>query len=299
MTQRSADTLRIEQWVEVGVHAESSEGASAGVVKPFQFDDGKLPSLPNAVIYLEKAMQDDSISLHRLAELLSNDPVLAARLVRVANSAYYRGVSPVENVPEAVSRIGFSATRNLALVLLQNSFKARHEVVASMIGDLWMQSVRTAAVASAFSRHYQLVDANRAMLGGLMYNVGAMLLLTRIDEKVDNISQEIVELLLAKHSCQFGVNLLKHWEMDPELVQVVANRDNWQRSHAESPDLADLILVARCCTTGADGTPPDLEYCEALPAYACIQQFLNLSEPLSSVVEAAEESIARTLEMLA
>lgn len=280
------------------MHAELSEGSGAGVVQPFEFDDGKLPSLPNAVIYLEKAMQDDSISLHGLAELLGNDPVLAARLVRVANSTYYRGVSPVENVPDAVSRIGFSATRNLALVLLQNSFKARHAVVATMINELWMQSVKTAAVASAFARHYELVDANRAMLGGLMYNVGAMLLLTRIDEKVEKITPALLTILIGKHSQEFGVNLLKHWEMDPELIQVVANRDNWQREHNESPDLADLVLVARCCIPLEDGTAPDLAYCEALPVYRRIQQFLRLSEPLESVVDAAEESVARTLEML-
>ncbi len=281
------------------MHAEISEGSGVGMVKPFEFDDGKLPSLPNAVIYLEKAMRDDSVSLRQLAELLGKDPVLAARLVRVSNSAYYRGVSPVENVPDAVSRIGFSATRNLALVLLENSFKARHDVVNTMISELWMQSLRTAAVASAFSRHYQLVDANRAMLGGLMYNVGAMLLLTRIDEKVDNISREIAERLLERHSQEFGVNLLNHWEMDPELVQVVANRNHWMRTHDESPDLADLILVARCCITAEDGTPPDLEYCESLPAYSRIRQFLNLSEPLVSVIDAAEESIQETLNMLA
>ena len=280
------------------MHAEMSGGAGAGAVQPFEFDDGKLPSLPNAVIYLERAMRDDSFSLYRLAELLGNDPVLAARLVRVANSTYYRGVSPVENVPDAVSRIGFSATRNLALVLLQNSFNARHAVVTTMINDLWKQSVKTAAVASAFARHYELVDANRAMLGGLMYNVGAMLLLTRIDEKVAKVTPELLMILIDRHSREFGVNLLEHWKMDPELIQVVANRDNWQRSHNESPDLADLVLVARCCIPLDDGTAPDLAYCEALPVYSRIQKFLRLSEPLESVVEGAEESIARTLEML-
>lgn len=281
------------------MHAELNTGLAAEPMNSFEFDDGKLPSLPNAVVYLEKAINDDNVSLKKLSDLLSTDPVLAARLVRVSNSAFYRAISPAENVPAAVARIGFKDTRNIALVLLRNSFKARHKIVTSMINDLWMQSVRIAAVASALSKHYQLVDANRALLGGLMYNVGALLLLTKIDDKVEQInSTVVVEAILEKQSCQFGVKLLEHWEMDPELLQVVANRDNWQRMHDEAPDLADLILVARCCIPGPDGSPPDLGYCESLPSYKRMHGFLNLSEPLSSVVDAAEESIAKTLDML-
>lgn len=255
-----------------------------------------MPSLPNAVIYLEKAIRDDSVSLKQLADLLGKDPVLAARLIRVSNSAFYRSVTPVESVPEAVVRIGFGATRNIALVLLQNSFKARHEFVATMINQLWAESLRTAAVASALSRHYSLVDANRAMLGGLMYNVGAMLLLTKIDEKVSEISNPlIIKLMLDKHSQLFGMKLLEHWEMDPDLLQVAANRDNWGRVSYDPPDLADLILVARCCIPNADGSEPDLGKCEELQSYLRLQQYLKMSEPLSAVVAEAQESIAQTM----
>ncbi|MFT6303770.1 MAG: HD-like signal output (HDOD) protein [Granulosicoccus sp.] len=92
-------------------------------------------------------------------------------------------MSPAENVPAAVTRIGLLATRNSALGLLRNSFKARNDVVAAMITELWMESLKTAAVANALAPHYALLDPQRALLGGLMYNVGAMLLLTKLDEK--------------------------------------------------------------------------------------------------------------------
>lgn len=281
------------------MHAEVDTEVLSDLFSSFEFDDGKLPSLPNAVIYLERAMQDDTVSLTKLADLLSMDPVLAARLVRVSNSAYFRAISPVETVPEAVTRIGFTATRNIALVLLQNSFKAQNEVVASMISELWFQSVSVAAVATVLAKHYKLVDSNRAMLGGLMYNVGAMLLLSNIDEKVrDANTPIIVSKIVEDHAPAFGVKLLQHWEMDPELVEVVANRDNWQREYNQIPDLADLVLVARSCISDVDGTPPDFDYCETLPSYRRIRKYLNRHEPLCEVVEAAQESIQQTLDIL-
>lgn len=281
------------------VQAEPKSCFITELVDSFRFEDAKLPSLPSAVIYLEKAIRDDSVSLRQLADLLGKDPVLAARLIRVSNSAFYRSVSPVESVPEAVVRIGFAATRNIALVLLQNSFKARHELVGSMINQLWTESLQTAAVASALSQYYYLVDANRAMLGGLMYNVGAMLLLTKIDEKVNEISNPmIINLMLKQHSQMFGMKLLEHWEMDPDLLQVVANRDNWGRETENSPDLADLILVARCCIPGADGTEPDYDRCERLGSYSRLQTHMRRNQALSAVVQEAQETIEQTMALL-
>ncbi|MFK7997634.1 MAG: HDOD domain-containing protein [Granulosicoccus sp.] len=269
------------------------------LVDSFRFEDAKLPSLPSAAIYLERAIRDDSVSLAKLASLLEKDPVLAARLIRVANSAFYRAVTPVESVPVAVTRIGFSATRNIALVLLSNVFRARHKLVAERISQLWNESLRTAAVASILTRHYPLIDSNRAMLGGLMYNVGAMLLLTKIDEKVRAIPHPmILDQMIAKHAARFGLMLLRFWEMDPDLLEVVAHRDNWQRNHEQSPDLADLILVARSCIPVADGAPIDFTFCENLPAYQRMQPFLHLPLPLSEFVTDAEDSVEQMLAVL-
>lgn len=270
------------------------------LVESFRFEDAKLPSLPNAVIYLERAIRDDSVSLTKLADLLEKDPVLAARLIRVANSAYYRSVEPVESVPAAVTRIGFSATRNLALVLLGRSFQARHELVAERIGQLWSEGLRTAAMAACLTRYYPLVDSNRAMLGGLMYNVGAMLLLTKIDEKVESIPHPaILDNMIDQYARKFGVMLLQFWEMDPDLRDVVGNRDNWQRTHDHAPDLADLVLVARRSLIADSDAPTGVQSCEILPSYLKMQQFMNLTRPLEDIVADAEESIEQTLAMLA
>ncbi len=279
--------------------APSTDCFITELVESFRFEDTKLPSLPSAVIYLERAIRDDSVSLSKLASLLEKDPVLATRLIRVANSPFYRAIHPVESVPEAVTRIGFSATRNIALVLLSNVFRARHTLVAERVNQLWSESLRTAAVASILTQYYPLVDSNRAMLGGLMYNVGAMLLLTKIDEKVKSIPHSmILDHMIAKHAGHFGKSLLQYWEMDPDLLEVVVSRDNWLREQDESPDLADLVLVSRSCLPGADGMPPNLQACEQLPAYQRMKRFLHLTRPLCEVVADAEESIEQILALL-
>jgi len=270
------------------------------LVESFRFEDARLPTLPQAVVYLERAIRDETVSMTRLAKLLEKDPVLATRLIRVANSAYFKSVSPVESVPEAVSRVGFSASQNIALVLLSKAFTPSHKLVANKVNELWSQSLRIAAMASSLSHHYPLVDANRAMLGGLLYNVGAMLLLTKIDERVKVITHPgILDHMIDRHAAQFGLKLLQHWEMDPDLQDVVGNRNHWQRDHSHAADLADLVMVARCCISLPEGTAPDLHACQQLPCYRRLQQFVYRSRSLEELVAEADESVEETLELLA
>lgn len=281
------------------MQAQSTTRYITRLVESFGFDDGQLPSLPDAIVYLERAIRDDSVSLARLAGLLATDPVLAARLIRVSNSSYYRAVSPVESVQDAVTRVGYSATRNIALVLLEKSFVARHPLIADKVSELWKESLCTAAVASSLSSQYELVDANRAMLGGLIYNVGPMLLLTKIDEKVASMPhRKVLDHMVSRYARHFGEQLLRYWDMDPDVVDVAANHDNWQRQHVGSPDLADLVLVARSCVPDADGVLPDLARCERLPCYQRIHRFMQKQRTLCEVVADAEASIAETLDML-
>jgi HD-like signal output (HDOD) protein len=276
---------------------EKKSNVASDLADTFLVNDGKLPSLPNAVAYLKKVMSDDSVSLTQLAHLLSKDPVLAARLLRVSNSSYYRAMSPAEDVPAAVTRMGFEATRNIALGLLRNSFKAKNDVIAAMISELWMESLKTAAVANALAPHYALVDPQRALLGGLMYNVGAMLLLTKLDEKADSLERAEVQQLISEYAPEFGVRLLDHWDMDPEILEVAACRDYWQRDHDGAPDLADLVLVARSCIPDVNGQRPNYARIENLPCYGRIKKYLRLTEPLESVVDDAEEAIEKTLDL--
>jgi HD-like signal output (HDOD) protein len=183
------------------------------------------------------------------------------------------------------------------LGLLRNSFKARNDVVATMISELWMESLKTAAVAGALAPFYALVGPQRALLGGLMYNVGAMLLLTKLDEKADNIERADIQQIIDEHSPEFGIRLLQYWDMDPEIIEVVACRDLWHRDREGAPDLADLVLVAHSCIPDINGHRPDYAQCEALPSFGRINCYLRLTEPLETVVDSTEAAIERTLDL--
>lgn len=273
------------------------------LVKSFRFEDATLPALPDAVIYLQKALDDDSISMAALAAVLEKDPVLAMRIISVANSSLYRTVQPAENVSDAVMRVGLSTTRNVSLVSLRNAFQARHPLIGARIGQLWKESLHVAAIAATLAQHARIADPNRAMLGGLLCNVGPMLLLTAVDGKLESVDRErTVDHLLDTYGARFGKRLLRHWGMDPELVDVAAHSNDPQRQNALGADLADLIIVARLCQAlnpTESQEEDDLSRLSSCPAFGRVMARSTGDTPLAEILDAAAERIDETFALLA
>ena len=76
----------------------------------------KLVSLPDIYYRLEEALVDPGSTTDRIAELLRSDPDLCARMLRVANSAFYSFPTEIETVDRAISVIGLRQIRDLVLV---------------------------------------------------------------------------------------------------------------------------------------------------------------------------------------
>jgi len=97
-----------------------------------------------------QSLNGNGVTISRLSQIIQKDPVLATRIVRAGNSAMYRTVQPVESVSDAVMRMGLSRTQNIAIVLLKNSFQARHKLIRNRIGWLWNESLHVASNMKRF-----------------------------------------------------------------------------------------------------------------------------------------------------
>jgi len=269
------------------------------LAESFRFDDASLPTMPDAVRHLQKALSNSAVDVGWLSSVLQRDPVLAARIIRVANCPVYRTIQPVECVADAVMRIGLTQTRNVALMLLENSFTARHRLIDDRICWLWTESLHIASIAETLARHYRFIRPDRAVLGGLLSNVGALLLLTHIDQKLDNIDNDkILDIIIQQYAAEFGARLLRYWEMDSELQLVAENRDNWQREHGAPPDLADLVLLAKACRAYDCSVDYGLPSHKILPAYEKIEAIYPRNVPLPGVIAEASTDIRAMIDGL-
>lgn len=269
------------------------------LAESFRFDDASLPTMPDAVQHLQKALSNAEVDVGTVSAVLQGDPVLATRIIRVANSSVYRTIQPVECVADAVMRIGLTQTRNVALVLLENSFRARHTLIDDRICWLWSESLHIASIAFVLAKHYGFIQPDRAVLGGLLSNVGALLLLTHIDAKLERIDNDkILDIFINQYAAEFGARLLEYWEMDSELIMVAEHRDDWRREHGAPPDLADLVLISKCCRQYDFPLDYGLPSHMTLPAYTKVEAIYPRTVPLPALVAESSDTIRAMMDGL-
>jgi putative nucleotidyltransferase with HDIG domain len=230
-------------------------------------------SLPvfNKVAYRlrEIAAQPD----HDVAEverLISSDQALAVEVLRAANSPFFCGLVPIRTIRNAVVRLGINQVTRLVYLASEHAkYKAADPQLMIMLEELWRHSSTTAMAAQWLAKRLQSQDIEEeCFLGGLLHDIGELLILKAIDEIKKTEGQDLAlspplikEVLNAAH-CQLGANLLRHWNI-PDVYCVIA-----KTHHDCEFDAANLALIivrlaneaARKAGTGLDPDPSLILY---------------------------------------
>jgi len=131
---------------------------------------------------VQRVLDDPDCSVDELAHLVQADPLLATRVVAVANSVIYkRSGQTVENIGSAVSRIGFKTLRALAasVVVRQMESMATTQEHRKMARQLWERTAHVAALAQLIARRVTHQDPDTAFFAGIVHEVGGFYLIAR------------------------------------------------------------------------------------------------------------------------
>lgn len=206
-----------------------------------------LPSLPEVAMKIGKAVSEDSTDAHRLAELLSNDPAMSAKLLKVANSPRFGGAAQIRTLPQAISRLGFRTVHNLVITFaMKELFRTKSQNLASRMDALWQHSRRVAAMAHVLSKQLPQFDPDFALLAGLIHDIGALVVINyardypETAEDPQHLAQAIEHL-----RGQLGKMIIHKWNLPDELADVVMLAEDWTRDTHEEPDYVDLIIIAQ------------------------------------------------------
>ncbi len=275
-------------------------GLFARVYRDMLADQTELPALPDVALRIRAAMQQPHYSATTVARVIGADPSTSAYLLRVANSALYRGVTPVENVENAVTRLGMDSTRNLVTAhALRAMFKTRSPHLSRLMRATWRNSARVAALAFVIAKHCPGFSPDRALLAGLLQDIGVLPLLNALERSDGALPDparitDTLEVLAPKA----GGVLLKHWEFEPDIVEVARSRGDWWRISQPGPDLADLVMVAHLHARVGGEDMHELPLITELPAFVKLPLAdLGPSESLA-FLKAAEADIQELLRML-
>ena len=237
-----------------------------------QLESGKiqLPTLPEVALRVRDAVDDPDANAAQIAEVISEDAALSARLLQVANSALYGARDPIDRLPRAITRLGNDVVRDVVTAqAMKQMFQATNEEIDTRLRDVWAHSVEVAAVARAFAPQCPGVTPDQAMLAGLLHDIGALPILYFVEQNDKLLRTEgLLERLLAEVHTRIGGELLSAWEFPPALIAVAAEHENLQRKHEGGPDLVDLVQVANLQHRAGTNHPLGMIDWSDVPAFA-------------------------------
>ncbi len=209
----------------------------------------EIPSVPLVLMRIIKVLDDEGSSSRTLEQLILHDPSLSARILRLANSAFYCFRDEVKTISHAIALLGLNLVKSLAIGMsIFESFTRGLKQETGLVNNLWMHSFGSALVAQEiWVRRGNRKEAEFAFLCGLLHDLGKVVFFRCDAARYAGIfssekgpeDPDICTLETNTYGLDhaaMGASLAKEWCLPPELATVV-------RKH-HSPLGADMPLVA-------------------------------------------------------
>ncbi len=193
---------------------------------------GQLATLPEIALEVMRVAEDPQATGDDLIRVLSHDPTLSARVLKIVNSAYYGVRREVTSIGTAVALLGFGAVKSIAIAAsLTRMFRAGAVSGGFEARELWKHSIAVATAARLLAQRVAGVEPSDAFLGGMMHDIGIVIELQACrDAFSDTIAAvgsdptlsfiDTEKQYIGVSHEQFGAALCVAWRF-PELLQRV------------------------------------------------------------------------------
>ena len=144
-----------------------------------------LPTLPSALVEMNRMLEDSNISTEQIAELISKDQVLSAKVLKMVNSPIYGFPGRISSVHHALVLLGFNVVRGL---LLSTSV---FENLPAHMNKLWDHSMATSLASAEIARILKYSDPGEFAVAGLLHDIGKVV----IEVQLPDASKQVKKLI--------------------------------------------------------------------------------------------------------
>src|SRR5262245_14380161 len=223
-----------------------------------------IATLPEITARIIKTVEDRKSSASQLHHIVSHDPALVTRILKVVNSSFYGLPGQIASIERAIVLLGLNAVKNIAVASgLGQMFRGATLCDGFTAKDLWSHCVAVGVTARELSRQLKIPVSDEAFLAGMIHDIGMLVLLQTAPEQLRTICEtarrdkrpycEIErEITGGLDHQQLGAGLAEMWKF-PRSCQLVAG------FHHEPSTLSDdarrlvtIIHIADtlCCQAG-------------------------------------------------
>jgi HD-like signal output (HDOD) protein len=236
-----------------------------------------LPSFPEIALRVRRALSDENASIDHVVRVVSAEPALVVRLLQLGNSA---ALNPngrrLTDLRTTITRIGFNMARSATIAFAMSQLRRAeaYKGLEKPFNQLWQTSTRVAAVSFVVAKRLTGMNADLALLAGLLHTVGKLYLLTRAARLPELLADPAYPALVEYWHPRLARAVLLNWDMAPAVVDAVGGFEACDREREGDGDLRDVLWVARALATpgpSCDSHPArrlrlDAAACEAVLA---------------------------------
>ncbi len=176
-----------------------------------------------------RLFESDDLSSYQLAKVIALDPVLAAYILKISNSAYYNFSGKIKTLSDAITLIGFEEIKKIVIMIsAKNAFKVSDEIDKL----LWEHSLAVAVGCSVINSMINITDEGEAYISGLLHDIGKIVYkkseLTNYKDIIKQAYDTGEEIRLLEKEI-FGYNhadvggyLLQNWNFEQSIIDAVS-----------------------------------------------------------------------------
>ena len=203
----------------------------------------RLPSLPDIAVRVQKVLEDPRAPRSRVAQVIGADAALAARIVRLANSAFLNpSTQRIFDLQQAVTRLGTQLVRCTAMSfsLQQMEFDSGDAELRPHIRELWRIGALAASIAYVLARETRAANPDEALMTGLMHNIGELYITVSTPRRAASSGDSrAAEELVREWHPRIAASILKNWKFPRAIIAAVADQNNESRDTDSDGGLTD------------------------------------------------------------
>ncbi len=213
----------------------------------------ELPAFPEAVLRIQRALQSPDTSTDDIVRILSSEPALAARLLRIANSAEFRRADQdITDLRKAVSRMGFNMVRSVAVAFAMRQLRRKDTYsppAQAQLEDAWTESLDASAVCFVIAKRCTRLSPDQALLAGLLHVLGRLYIIMRSKDAPELSDIEMREVIDSWHAA-IGKAILESWGLPETLQHAIEHQDEHETNFGGDVTLTDVLIAAKLLAKG-------------------------------------------------
>ena len=219
-----------------------------------------IATLPEITIKIIELVEDPTSTAQDLHSVISNDPALCSRILKVVNSAFYGLPRQIGSINRAIVLLGLNAVKNIAIAAsLTKLFRGGELCPSFSARDLWIHSIASATCCKLICDEMKLGLPDEAFLAGLIHDIGIMVEMQAMRDKLVAVFSnmkydddgnpltnlcELEEQYCGADHTAFGSGLCEVWKFPKSFTYVTGYHHNPLELPGRNRTLASIVYIA-------------------------------------------------------